>query len=1305
MKSTKMTYMVLFSLLTTALHAQINTYPHIEGFEGTSSWVNVTGDHLDWIKRSGGTPSGNTGPSAAYSGTYYYYLEASSPNYPSKTSYLKSSTYNLTGAIRANISFKYHMYGANIGSLRLESSTNGGSSWSTIKTITADQGNTWKGYSTNVNHLCGSSVIFRFIGSTGSGYAGDIALDDIRVTAVIGSGSSPSTDKNYVQTIVPQSNQGVSGPVMESITYVDGLGRTDQVIQVGASPNGNNLVQPVVYDAFGREAKKYLPFASNSSSREYYPNETEISNWTKHYGSIQDDYAYSETVFENSPLNRVLVQGAPGSDWQPTYSGGNPSFSGHTVKLEYTTNTSTEVLNFDVNNITKTSNIYYGANQLYKTITKDENWTSGKAHTTEEFKDKQGLVVLKRSWLNEGTEVNTYYVYDDFGLLRYVLPPKAFESGSTTITSTELAQLCYQYEYDHRKRMIKKVLPGALPVYLVYDERDRLVATQDGNMRNRKDAQNNPDPCWMFTKYDVLNRPVMTGLYASSKDQSNLQSEVNNTTTYPVASMFEEKGVSLYSYTNRSFPKNITSTDVLTVTYYDDYSASSGWGYAYAEPLGFSANTQAVSVKGMVTASQSKNLETGTWMREVFYYDKYGRLLQSYKKNHLGGYDRITNLYDFAGTILLTEQYHKRLSSSSPITIRERFEYDHAKRLKKVYHKINSQSEVLMVENKYDELGQLIEKNLHNNIQSVDYRYNIRGWLTSINNANLSNDGSLNNDSNDLFGMELSYNEYVSGLSSTSDEQFNGNISAVKWKNTSQSNIQAYLFSYDVLNRLKKADYKYNSGSWVNSSAYDVSGSSVYGNQIAYDLNGNILSLYRNNGSGSAIDKLAYQYTGNQLKSVEDAAGNDGFKELVSNSIEYTFDDNGNLIDDDNRDHEIQYNLLNLPKSLNGGALQYQYSATGEKLRKIFGSTTTDYIGNFVYVNNALAYIITSEGRIVKPGTTYLYEYNLKDHLGNTRTSFQANGSIPTVLQNQDYYPFGMAMNTIQNDNRYLYNGKELQDDVINGDNLDWYDYGARMYDPAIARWMVVDLLAELDYNFTPYHYCLNNPINLVDPDGLSTHTDSTGVVIAVYDDGNNGVYKHGELADNYATYEGETETYIDPETGETKTREKKRLSGGEKMGETEYWDEFRAHDNETGETKTSIQGGAKIMFGESWDLAITFNNFKANSMELDDVAFRSLPNGQFDIKSSKTYAQYGPATGKKLNGKYATARSAGNYLAGLNGATGKLKGSHISLGTYMRLAGGVHSGINFQGAPYYGEIPYAGRRIVAGFNAGVKKR
>ena len=230
----------------------------------------------------------------------------------------------------------------------------------------------------------------------------------------------------------------------------------------------------------------------------------------------------------------------------------------------------------------------------------------------------------------------------------------------------------------------------------------------------------------------------------------------------------------------------------------------------------------------------------------------------------------------------------------------------------------------------------------------------------------------------------------------------------------------------------------------------------------------------------------------------------------------------------------------------------------------------------------------------------------------------------------------------------------------------------------------------------------MNNPIRYFDLDGTSTHTDSLGVVIAVYDDDDHGVYRHGELPENYAEYEGQTETYTDPETGEVKTREKSRLSGGNLMGETEYWDEFRLHDNSTGATLTGVTG--RIMFGESWDYYIDVLNREANQMDLMDVAANSLPGKMFDIKT-KSQAPYGSGTGKLLNGKYATARSAGNYLAGLNGATGTFMGRHISLGSYMRLAGQLHSPLNFQGAPYYGEIPYAGRRIVSGFNSGLRKR
>ena len=215
-------------------------------------------------------------------------------------------------------------------------------------------------------------------------------------------------------------------------------------------------------------------------------------------------------------------------------------------------------------------------------------------------------------------------------------------------------------------------------------------------------------------------------------------------------------------------------------------------------------------------------------------------------------------------------------------------------------------------------------------------------------------------------------------------------------------------------------------------------------------------------------------------------------------------------------------------------------------------------------------------------------------------------------------------------------------------------------------------------------------------------------------------LYRHSELPENYATYNGETETYyVDPETGKKKIRTKKKLSGGERMGETEHWDEFRAHDNITGELKNEVAKGARIMFGKTWDYLIAMNNYTASFMTLPEVAANSKDGRLFDRKRDKHSAPYGENEGRLLNGKFATARSAGNYLAGLNAASGKLFGRHISRTTNMKLAGAVHKkkasefnltriylfGKSFGPAPYYGEIPYAGRRIDAGFKAGQAQR
>lgn len=162
----------------------IAAFPYAEGFEsGFGAWSQASGDDFNWTRRSGATPSSNTGPSSASQGSQYVYMESSSPNDSNKRAILESTCFDLTGQNQANFGFDYHMYGAStMGNLKLAISTNDGSTWSTIWTTSGNQGNAWLTASINLSAYAGSSIKLRFDGTTGTTWQGDMGVDNISLT-------------------------------------------------------------------------------------------------------------------------------------------------------------------------------------------------------------------------------------------------------------------------------------------------------------------------------------------------------------------------------------------------------------------------------------------------------------------------------------------------------------------------------------------------------------------------------------------------------------------------------------------------------------------------------------------------------------------------------------------------------------------------------------------------------------------------------------------------------------------------------------------------------------------------------------------------------------------------------------------------------------------------------------------------------------------------------------------------------------------------------------------------------------------
>ncbi|SNS77754.1 RHS repeat-associated core domain-containing protein [Ekhidna lutea] len=818
----------------------------------------------------------------------------------------------------------------------------------------------------------------------------------------------PSPGENFVRTEVPmvpvQTDEELSilnaTKMSTTYSYFDGLGRNKQSVKLKASPSGKDVIQVVEYDEFGRQSIQHLPFTDVNNGAFHTDAITAQSDFFSTAAKVaHDTRPFSETEFESSPLNRVLSTTPQGQDWHD---------NNKQVTNNYSFNTEGEVDKWVIiagtpEKTTTTST--YPANQLNVVEVTAED-----GQVTKTYTNGLGQTILKRVKANE-TPIewyDTYYVYDDFGNLRFVIPPK-LSALTSSPTWKQLRALGFEYRYDGRRRMIKKFVPGAECVNMVYDQWDRLVMTQDGNQRDVSPKE------WLYTKYDELNRPIMTGVVTDNRSLGNIQRELDNSEGRFENRIANEVGYSL----NNSYPTNAQIADVLTVTFYDDYDfMDADWtDLAFVAESGFDA-THNDQVKGQVTGSMTRAIGQ-EWIRTASYYDDKYRPVQSVSNNHLGGIDRSSNAYDFIGNVVKTFQNHT--SSFEAVTVLKEFEYDHANRLLREYNTIDDEARILVAENHYNELGELVEKNIHaphptgqpepveGFLQSMDYRYNIRGWLTDINNHKLQNDGGItNDDTNDLFGMRLSYNQdQYTANGEVLEKQYGGNIAGVKWSSNNLVDTpteQAYVYHYDKVNRLTKATY----GAFNTDTNF--TGQAFYSMNASYDENGNILTLNRKGKlSGNLIDMdlLAYQYEdgnkSNRLYRVEDG-GNDaeGYKEIGGVPGElYYYDANGNMIADVNKEIvRIEYNHLNLPievEFLDGKLITYEYDAAGIKLRQTVDDGTntpkvTDYLGLGVYEDQELSFLFTSEGRAIKYANSYGYEYFLKDHLGNTRVAF---GDLP----------------------------------------------------------------------------------------------------------------------------------------------------------------------------------------------------------------------------------------------------------------------------------------------------------------------
>ena len=845
---------------------------------------------------------------------------------------------------------------------------------------------------------------------------------------------------NFIYTV--ELLDGQASDSIKTIQYFDGLGRLEQTVTRGSSPEGLYLDSRNVYDALDRVTQEWLPVTSGTANR--LAEQTFIDT---SYFLYNDSCARTSTLYDG--LGRVVETRRPGETYQD-----RPQVA------SYSTNAAYEVKQYAVEGGLPVMKGYYDAGTLSLTVTKDED-----QRTTAVYRELSGSIILER----RAGDIDTYYVYDEMGRLRYVLPPKYQDNPTPDLYA-------FQYTYDAEGRIETSKFPGCQPVHYWYDIADRVVRMQDGELASQGK--------YRVYGYDGLGR-LATQSIARASGVIEYEEIENHYDRYeflnPYVSVIDSGTVSSHLRGNLNH-----STGRLT---------------------------------GVI--QRASNGET---ILTSYAYDQFGRIARKGVLG-LGGHLTVCDYsYNFVGDITHERYREYELSGSTysrslEAQIEKKYDYPHTKLLSSsviTIHNPNSGVSAIdtIMNLEYDDFGR-ITANVRSGSDSVDMHYaydKLQGWVTE-----LSTSGG--------FKQRL-YREDNPG-----HELYNGSISAMTWRVTDDPFERRYEYEYDDLNRLTEGAYSQSlinqAEPTINDSlifpgphpgfmnplslipSIDSLGISInargrYTERISYDKNCNITSIERygmnNQRHYGLIDSLVITRNGNQLKAIEDYAqkhltytGASDFYDGDSSSSEYLYNANGSLVTDFNREIDWTYydNIGNTREICfyDHSTTEYIYAADGTKLRTIHHPASSssltdsiDYIGNLILKNGKPSMYLFDGGyaSFNTNGAVNGWHYYIQDYMGNNRMVVNRSGTTEQITH---YYPYGGVIGDIstnENVQKYKFEGKELDRTF----GLDNYDIHARQYFAMMPMWDRIDKLAEKYYGISPYTYCGGDPVNLGDYNG-----------------------------------------------------------------------------------------------------------------------------------------------------------------------------------------------------------------------------